>query len=45
MTIAAGASATFGARFFVEYIQGTPTGSEYLYSASAAVRAYGFILD
>lgn len=45
MTIAAGASATFGARFFVEYIQGAPTGSEYLYSASTAVRAYGFILD
>lgn len=42
LVLAAGASATIDAKMFIEY-SGTPTGTEYVHSAAAAIRVYGYV--
>lgn len=44
LTLAPGASATIGVRLFVQYVVGSPDGSEVVTSAGAAVRAYGYMV-
>lgn len=44
LTLAPGASATIGAKLFLYYAVGSPTGTETVYSSSSAVRVYGYIL-
>lgn len=45
LVLAPGASATVGAKLFIVYTVGTPTGTEVIYAASSAVRAYGYTLQ
>lgn len=44
LTLAPGASGTVGAKLFIRYVVGSPTGSEVIWSAASAVRAYGYTL-
>lgn len=44
LTLAPGASAQVGCSLFLQYAIGAPTGSEYVYSAYSAVRAYGYVI-
>lgn len=44
LVLAPGASATVGAKLFVVYAVGAPTGTEVIVAASSAVRAYGYTL-
>lgn len=44
LTLAPGASAVVGAKLFIVYAVGAPTGTEVIYAASSAVRAYGYTL-
>lgn len=44
LTVADGASATVSAKLFVQYIVGSPTGTEVIVNAASAVRVYGYIL-
>lgn len=44
LVLAPGASATVGCKLFIEYVVGTPSGTEVINSASSAVRAYGYTL-
>lgn len=39
-----GASMVIGAKMFVAYVVGAPTGTEVVYSAASAVRVYGYVL-
>lgn len=44
LTLAPGASMVVGAKMFIEYVVGSPTGTEVVVSAASAVRVYGYVL-
>lgn len=44
MTLAPGASATVSAQLFVQYVLGSATGDEAIFSSYSAVRAYGYVI-
>lgn len=42
LTLASGATMIVGAKMFIEYVVGSPTGTEVVNSAASAVRVYGY---
>lgn len=44
MTLAPGATATIGARLFLQYAEGSPDGVDQIVSSGSAVRVYGYCL-
>lgn len=44
LVLAPGASAQVGCKLFIQYAGGAPTGTEQIYYAASAVRAYGYTL-
>lgn len=45
LQLAPGASATIGAKLFMHYAIGAATGTETIYKADSAVRAYGYMIE
>lgn len=44
LTLAPGASATIGARLFLQYAEGAPDGVDQVVSSGSSVRVYGYVL-
>lgn len=44
LTLAPGASATVSAQLFLQYVLGSATGDEAVFSSYSAVRAYGYVI-
>lgn len=44
LTLAPGASATVGARLFLQYAEGAPDGVDQVRSSGSSVRVYGYVL-